>query len=101
MVQYYEVGNGRVKETLHIYTRVSTRTQEDDGTSIDYQLKSGNGISKKIGFTPSIYNEGGKTSWNSNINTRPELVRILNEIESKNKGKYLVEGSISSHSRYD
>jgi len=71
-------------EKIGIYSRVSSKTQEDDGTSIDYQIKMGNEISKKLGFKSVIFNEGGKTSWNSNINTRPELVRILNEIESKN-----------------
>ena len=30
-----------------------------------------------------IYNEGGKSSWNDNINTRPELVRLLKDVESK------------------
>ena len=70
-------------EKLGIYVRVSSKSQEEDGTSIDYQLKIGNKVSKKIGFNPSIYNEGGKTSWDSNINSRVELVRLLNDIESK------------------
>ena len=70
-------------EKLGIYVRVSSKSQEKDGTSIDYQLKIGNKVSKKIGFNPSIYSEGGKTSWDSNINSRVELVRLLNDIESK------------------
>ena len=70
-------------EKLGIYCRVSSKSQEDDGTSIDYQLKKGNEISKKLNMNPIIYNEGGKSSWDSNINTRIELVRLLNDVESK------------------
>ena len=70
-------------EKIGIYCRVSSKSQEDDGTSIDYQLKKGNEISKKLGMNPIIYNEGGKSSWDSNINTRIELVRLLNNVESK------------------
>lgn len=71
------------KGILGIYTRVSSRKQEDDGTSIDYQIKIGKSISKKLGMKVEVYNEGGKSSWESNINTRPELVRLLKDIESK------------------
>lgn len=70
-------------EKLGIYCRVSSKGQENDGTSIDYQLKKGSEISKKLGMKSVIFNEGGKTSWSSNINTRPELIRMLNDIESK------------------
>ena len=71
-------------ENLGIYCRVSSKYQENDGNSIDYQLKDGESISKKLGMKPIIFNEGGKTSWDSNINVRPQLVKMLNEIESKN-----------------
>jgi len=70
-------------EILGIYVRVSSKSQEDDGTSIEYQIKKGKEISKKLGMNPIIYNEGGKSSWDSNINTRIELVRLLNNVESK------------------
>ena len=33
-------------EKIGIYCRVSSKTQEDDGTSIDYQIKMGNEISR-------------------------------------------------------
>ena len=71
------------KELLGIYSRVSSRKQQDDGTSIDYQIKIGKKVSKILGMKVEIYNEGGKSSWESNINTRPELVRLLKDIESK------------------
>ena len=69
-------------EKIGIYSRVSSRVQEDDGTSIDYQIKVGKKISKKLDMDFDIYNEGGKSSWDSNINTRPELVRLLQDVES-------------------
>ena len=47
-------------EKLGCYQRVSSRTQENDGTSIDYQLERGRDISKKLGMRCVIYNEGGK-----------------------------------------
>ena len=68
---------------LGIYVRVSTKTQENKGTSLEYQLKVGKELCKRMGMKPVIYNEGGKTSWSSNINTRPELVRMLNDIKTK------------------
>ena len=71
------------KEILGIYCRVSSRKQQDDGTSIDYQIKIGKKVSKILGMKVEIYNEGGKSSWDSNINTRIELVRLLNNVESK------------------
>ena len=71
------------KEVLGIYCRVSSQKQEDDGTSIDYQIKIGKKVSKKLGMKVQIYNEGGKSSWDSNINLRPELVKLLKDVESK------------------
>lgn len=71
------------KQILGVYTRVSSKQQEDDGTSIDYQIKIGKKVSKRLGMKCEIYNEGGKSSWNDNINTRPELVRLLKDVESK------------------
>jgi site-specific DNA recombinase len=70
-------------EILGIYSRVSSKSQEDDGTSIDYQIRKGNEISKRLKMTPKVYNEGGKSSWDSNINTRPKLVELLNDIENR------------------
>jgi site-specific DNA recombinase len=70
-------------QILGIYTRVSSKQQEDDGTSIDYQIKIGKKVSKQLGMKFELYNEGGKSSWDSNINTRPELVRLLKDIEKK------------------
>jgi len=70
-------------DSLGILTRVSSKGQENDGTSIEYQIRKGNEISKRIGMKPISYNEGGVSSWNSNVNTRPILVKMLTDIEGK------------------
>ena len=38
----------RMKEVLHIYTRVSTSIQESDGTSLTTQKDAGIELSKKL-----------------------------------------------------
>jgi len=70
------------KPILGIYTRVSSKQQEDDGTSIDYQIKIGKKMSKRLGMKFELYNDGGISSWSDNINIRPELVRLLKDIQS-------------------
>lgn len=66
---------------MGLYIRVSSRVQQNEGTSIDYQIRKGKELSQKLGMTPMLFNEQGKTSWESNINTRPELVKLLNQVE--------------------
>ena len=47
------------KEILHIYTRVSTGVQEDEGTSLETQLEEGIKRSKKLGMKYQLWNEFG------------------------------------------
>ena len=51
-----------MKETLHIYTRVSTKTQDEDGTSIDTQTELGVKKAEELGFDHKVWNEGGAPS---------------------------------------
>ena len=44
-----------MKETLHIYTRVSTAAQED-GASLDTQKDIGIAKSKELGMTHKVWN---------------------------------------------
>ena len=39
-----------MKETLHIYTRVSTLSQKDEGTSLDEQKRLGKEKAKELGM---------------------------------------------------
>jgi DNA invertase Pin-like site-specific DNA recombinase len=71
-----------VKDTLHIYTRVSTSAQEEDGTSLDTQKELGIKKSKDLGFKYKIWNEGGQSSNKDDLTNRPQLSNLLQEIES-------------------
>jgi hypothetical protein len=39
-----------MKDYLHIYTRVSSRVQDEDGTSLDDQERVGKELAKELGF---------------------------------------------------
>ena len=56
------MGYSGMKETLHIYTRVSTKVQNDDGTSIDTQIELGIRKADELGLNYKIWNEGGASS---------------------------------------
>lgn len=67
---------------LHIYTRVSTVTQEEQGTSLASQEKLGRDRAKALGFEARHWNEGGKSSNHEEISGRPVLAALVNEIMS-------------------
>lgn len=73
-----------MKETLHIYTRVSSMVQSEDGTSLETQRMDGIRRSVELGFDHVVWNEGGKSSHSSDIETRPVLVDLLSEVEKGN-----------------
>lgn len=69
-------------EILHIYTRVSTTFQEEEGTSLDTQTELGIKKSKELGFQHQVWNEGGQSSSKDDLNNRPVLKELLSIIES-------------------
>lgn len=69
------------KETLHIYTRVSTSAQEDQGTSLESQQKLGIKKAKELGFNNKVWNEGGASSNYEDFHNRPILLSLLKKIE--------------------
>jgi site-specific DNA recombinase len=73
-----------MSEILHIYTRVSSTVQEEDGTSLDTQKDLGIQKSKELGFDYKIWNEGGQSSSKDDLGNRPVLVELLNEVEDGN-----------------
>lgn len=85
---------------LHIYTRVSTRAQETEGTSLDTQKKLGTQVAKKLKLEPVIHNEGGKSSNHEEIDKRPVLQRLLLGIE-EGSVKHLYAYNIDRLSRKD
>ena len=70
------------KETLHIYTRVSTRIQEDDGTSLDTQRDVGIKKSKDLQMDYELWNEGAASSHHEDLLNRPKLMELMNEVEN-------------------
>ena len=70
-----------MKETLHCYTRVSTRVQED-GTSLDTQKELGKSKSKELGMKFKHWNEGSASSHHEEFLNRPKLMELLIEVKS-------------------
>ena len=70
------------ESTLHIYTRVSTVVQADEGMSLEFQAESGFKRAKDLGFKPVLWNEGGKSSNHEDISKRPVLSQVYNKILS-------------------
>ena len=68
-------------ETLHIYTRVSTSSQEEEGTSLVTQRELGIKCAKKLGFKHRVWNEGGQSSASDNLINRPILTELLTQID--------------------
>ena len=68
--------------TLYIYTRVSTSSQEEDGTSLDTQKELGIKKSQELGFDYVLFNEGGQSSSHDNLVNRPILTDLLSKVDS-------------------
>jgi DNA invertase Pin-like site-specific DNA recombinase len=64
-------------ETLHILIRVSTTTQEEDGTSLITQKRLGIELSKQLGMDYQVHNEGGTSSSKETLENRPIMVNLL------------------------
>ena len=67
---------------LHIYTRVSTAVQADEGMSLDVQAETGKKRAKELGFKHILWNEGGKSSNHEEIDKRQILSKVYNGIVS-------------------
>lgn len=68
-------------KTLYIYTRVSTSTQEEEGTSLENQTELGIKKAKELGFDYKIFNEGGESSSHDDLLNRPVLLELLSKVE--------------------
>ena len=65
------------KETLHIYTRVSTTSQSEKGMSLVNQRERGMDVSKRLEMDFKIWNEGGKSSFSDDLLNRPILMSLI------------------------
>jgi DNA invertase Pin-like site-specific DNA recombinase len=69
-------------DILHIYTRVSSLIQQEEGTSLENQKQLGIKKANELGFGSRIWNEGGQSSFHDDLNNRPVIVSLLSLIES-------------------
>ena len=65
------------KDTLHIYTRVSTIGQSLKGMSLGEQKNRGIEVSKRLEMDYKIWNEGGKSSYEDTLINRTVLLRMI------------------------
>jgi DNA invertase Pin-like site-specific DNA recombinase len=72
---------GDPNKTLHIYTRVSTSVQANEGTSLDTQQRLGETKAKQLKFVPVLWDEGGKSSHHEDMAGRPELLALFEAIK--------------------
>jgi len=72
---------GDPNKTLHIYTRVSTSVQANEGTSLDTQQRLGEAKAKQLKFVPVLWDEGGKSSHHEDMAGRPELLALFEAIK--------------------
>lgn len=73
-----------MKNTIHIYTRVSSVIQQEEGTSLENQKQLGIKKAAELGFEYRLWNEGGQSSFYDDLDNRPVLVSLLAEIEAGN-----------------
>lgn len=71
-------------ETLHIYTRVSSQVQKDEGGSLDTQLEYGINFSKNLNMDYKHWNEDVMSSKSEYIEDREVLDNLMKEVD---KGK--------------
>ena len=72
-------------EKIGLLYRVSSKPQETDGNSLDVQKQLGREVSNKLGLKFQEFNEGVQSTFKVEINLRPKLVELLDEIQ-KPKG---------------
>ncbi len=70
-----------MKDTLHLYLRVSSSVQEEEGTSLKTQKEIGIELSKKLNMNYQIHNEGGMSSSKDTLDNRPVLMNILKQMD--------------------
>lgn len=72
-----------MKEVLHIYCRVSSLVQQNEGSSLKTQKEIGIRLAEQIGMDYEIHNEGGKSSAHDDLNNRPVMLELLRLVDQK------------------
>ena len=71
-----------MSDTLHIYVRVSSAAQKEDGTSLVTQQQEGERKAKELGMLSKVWNEGGQSSRHDDLENRPRLKELLGLIDA-------------------
>lgn len=69
------------EKTLHIYTRVSSDPQAQEGTSLSAQQKLGIQTAKSRGLDYQIWEEGAASSHNEGFSGRPQFLELLGRVK--------------------
>lgn len=99
-IQSPQAATDTAQETLHVYTRVSTLKQKEEGTSLETQLELGMKRAKELKLIARHWNEGGASSHHEDLHKRPVLSELFKEINAK-KIKHLWVYDQSRLSRND
>ena len=67
-------------KTLHIYTRVSSTSQEKKGVSLQNQREKGIEVSKRLGMKYVVWNEGSKSSYSDDLLNRPTMMDMMDGV---------------------
>ena len=86
------------KDILHIYTRVSTDHQMNDGTSLDSQLKFGKQKATSLGMEFEHHDERSASSSKDHLDNRPVIRELLARI-SEGEIKHIYIYSLDRLSR--
>ena len=70
-----------MSDILHIYTRVSTSSQEEEGTSLETQLELGVQRAEKLGMDHKVWNEVARSSSKDDLSNRPVLTDLLQQVD--------------------
>ena len=68
-------------QILHIYRRVSTDQQEEDGYGLETQLNAGKDVAENLGFDYKLWDEGAQSSTKSDLQNRPVLTELLQAVD--------------------
>ena len=88
----------KTREILHIYSRVSTQGQENDGTSLASQLDMGIKRAKSLGMGWEHHNEKAASSSKNDLDNRPVIRELLARV-SEGDVKHIYVYSIDRLSR--
>ena len=80
---------------LHIYVRVSTEIQMNEGSGLQNQIDQGVKVAKNLGFNPIIHNDGSRSSSSDDITERPVLSKLLShnaisKVTAKRSGRSMI-----------